>query len=173
MIKRLRQSILHLRNQRALRKKALQQVALQFPVEDVLVLQRASQPMPVKSQQLLVKLLGISKDRLRFFTLADIPGIEESHNHFVLAPEDINFRGILPQDASRFCSFPVDLMFNYFNDSDVLLNYLSLKIKAGIRLGFARTDSRLNHIIFNFELTEEETLGRELPKYLKPILASA
>ena len=173
MIKRLRKSILHFRNQRALRTKALQQVTLQLPVEDVLVLQRASKPMPIKSQQLLIKLLGISKDRLRFFTLADISGIEDSHNHFVLAPEDVNFRGILPQDASRFCSFQVDLMFNYFNDSDVLLNYLSLRVKAGIRLGFAPTDSRLNHIIFNFELTDEETLERELPKYLNPIIASA
>lgn len=173
MKERIRNFLLNYINRRSLKKNVHQKMFLQKPVQDVVVLQRSSNPMPEKTVQLIADLFEMSIDRIRFLSVSEQEEDKGSPNHLYLQPDRVNYRGVLPLDVSRFCGFEVDVLINYFDDTDPLIYYLSLKFNAAFRLGFAPTDPRLNHIIFNFGLTNSATLAVELPKYLKPILASA
>lgn len=172
MKNRIRNFILEYSNRWAMKRLSRQEFDLPRPVKDILVLQKAEKPMPLESQKLLSDLFKIRSKQLRFLTLTNELEIEETPQHFILPSKQINFRGILPQRAQEFCLKKPDVLINFFNTPDPLLIHLSINYPKALRLGFTPVDPRINHIIFNFELMDIDLFSIELPKYIKPILAS-
>ena len=59
-----------------------------------------------------------------------------------------------------------DLLLNYYVDDSLLLKLMSARIKARIRVGFAKADEQLNDLLFDCQLNDFKTFASELKKYL-------
>ena len=66
-----------------------------------------------------------------------------------------------------------DLMFNYFNKSNLALRALSSSVNAGFRVGFSSVDQRLNDLILASDVFLPDLFANEFPKYYSKITSHA
>ncbi|MEO1012173.1 MAG: hypothetical protein AAFX53_12755, partial [Bacteroidota bacterium] len=59
-----------------------------------------------------------------------------------------------------------DVLVNYFDQENILLQLMSIKTKARIRVGFKEVDQSFNDIILNLPLSDFKIFKMELKKYL-------
>lgn len=70
-------------------------------------------------------------------------------------------------DFSEFSGRDYDMLINYYTDDRLMLKLMSVKLNARLRVGLKGGDQVLNDLIFDCQLDDFETFGKELKKYLK------
>lgn len=85
----------------------------------------------------------------------------------IFSDKDLGWNGAIENSyALEFLSREYDLLINYFTEENLLLQLMSIKTKARIRVGFAEVDKKLNDIILNTPMDDFKTFKKELQKYL-------
>ncbi len=86
----------------------------------------------------------------------------------VFSDKDLGWKGNLENSyALEFMNREYDLLINYYSEDHLLLQLMSLKAKARIRVGFGEVDKRLNDLIINTPMKDFGLFKKELKKYLK------
>ena len=80
--------------------------------------------------------------------------------------EHISFFGEFTENLKRFCEQKADIQLNFFNTTDLYMNWVASKTQAKMQIGFLGADKRINDLIFDFDPKEKEVFEQELIKYL-------
>lgn len=85
----------------------------------------------------------------------------------VFSDKDLGWHGNIENSyALEFLSREYDLLINYFDEENLLIQLMSIKTKARVRVGFRTIDQSFNDIILNLPLKDFKTFKMELKKYL-------
>lgn len=85
----------------------------------------------------------------------------------VFSDKDLGWNGNIENSyALEFLSREYDLLINYFDEGNLLIQLMSIKTKARVRVGFKTVDQSFNDIILNLRLKDFKTFKMELKKYL-------
>tara|TARA_R110002012_G_scaffold322096_1_gene555384 strand:- start:73007 stop:73543 length:537 start_codon:yes stop_codon:yes gene_type:complete len=86
----------------------------------------------------------------------------------VFSDKDLGWKGKIENSyALEFMNREYDLLINYYTDDHLLLQIMTLKTKARIRVGFSEVDKNLNDLILNTPIANFDLFKKELKKYLK------
>ncbi|MGB5818227.1 MAG: hypothetical protein WBG90_01990 [Saonia sp.] len=85
----------------------------------------------------------------------------------VFSDKDLGWNGNIENSyALEFLSREYDLLINYYTEENLLLQLMSIKTKARIRVGFEEVDEKLNDLILKTSMKDFKTFKAELQKYL-------
>ncbi|MEA1786343.1 hypothetical protein U1E44_09595 [Arenibacter sp. GZD96] len=85
----------------------------------------------------------------------------------VFSDKDLGWGGQIENSyALEFLSREYDLLINYYNTDNLLLQLLSVKTSARIKIGFPDVDKNLNDLILATPLSDFKLFKKELKKYL-------
>jgi hypothetical protein len=86
----------------------------------------------------------------------------------VFSDKDLGWHGAIENSyALEFLSREYDMLVNYYNQENLMLQLMSIKTRARINVGFSEIDERHNDLILETSLTDFNTFKKELKKYLK------
>ncbi|GGW43111.1 DUF6913 domain-containing protein [Arenibacter certesii] len=69
--------------------------------------------------------------------------------------------------ALEFLGREYDLLVNYYSEDKLLLQLMSIKTKARLKVGFGEVDKNFNDLILNTPIDDFKTFKMELKKYLR------
>ena len=85
----------------------------------------------------------------------------------VFSDKDLGWNGDIENSyALEFLGREYDLLINYFNQNNLLMQLMSIKSKARMRVGFAEVDSEFNDLILGCDIQDFKVFMKELQKYL-------
>ena len=86
----------------------------------------------------------------------------------VFSDKDLGWKGEIENSyALEFLSRDYDILINYFKENNLMLQLMSVKTRARMRIGFSEVDPAFNDLIFNCDIGDYELFKRELKKYLE------
>jgi hypothetical protein len=86
----------------------------------------------------------------------------------VFSDKDLGWKGAIENSyALEFLSRDYDLLVNYYNEDNLLLQLMTVKTKARVKVGFKEIDQKLNDLILEIPIKDFKTFKLELKKYLK------
>ena len=98
---------------------------------------------------------------------------KEKIKRFYYNQKLLTWTGHFSDQETQFCETTLDVLINYFEDTNKLLGLISVKSKAKFRIGFAQVDHRLNDLVFDFDLSKKNIFVLEMKKYLKSMFKIA
>lgn len=85
----------------------------------------------------------------------------------VFSDKDLGWNGDIENSyALEFLGREYDLLINYFNQNNLLMQLMSIKSSARMRVGFAEVDSEYNDLILGCDIQDFQVFMKELQKYL-------
>jgi len=85
----------------------------------------------------------------------------------VFSEKDLGWNGEINNSyANEFLSREYDLLVNYYTQANLMLQLMSIKARARLRVGLAGTERELNDLIMQIHTGEFDTFRDELQKYL-------
>ena len=86
----------------------------------------------------------------------------------VFSDKDLGWNGTIENSyVLEFLSREYDLLVNYYTEENLLLQLMSVKTRARIRVGFVEVDEQYNDLILATPMKDFNTFKQELKKYLK------
>lgn len=85
----------------------------------------------------------------------------------VFSDKDLGWNGDIENSyALEFLNGEYDVLVNYYNESNLLLNIMSLKTVARLKVGFKEVGPEFNDLMLETKLSDFRTFKTELKKYL-------
>lgn len=85
----------------------------------------------------------------------------------VFSDKDLGWSGAIENSyALEFLSREYDLLVNYYEQDNLLLNLMSIKTKARMKVGFKPVGQEFNDLILDTPISDFKTFKTELKKYL-------
>ena len=85
----------------------------------------------------------------------------------VFSDKDLGWNGNIENSyALEFLGREYDLLVNYYTEENLLLQLMSIKTRARVRVGFKEVDAQFNDLILNLPLKDFKAFKDELKKYL-------
>lgn len=85
----------------------------------------------------------------------------------VFSDKDLGWKGEIENSyALEFLGREYDLLVNYYNEDSLLLNLMTLKTKARLKVGFKEIGPVYNDLMLATSLNDFQTFKKELKKYL-------
>jgi hypothetical protein len=86
----------------------------------------------------------------------------------VFSDKDLGWNGEIENSyVLEFLSREYDMLVNYYTDENLLLQLMSVKTRARIRVGFVEVDEQYNDLILASPMKDFKTFKQELKKYLR------
>lgn len=86
----------------------------------------------------------------------------------VFSDRDLGWKANIENSyALEFLNREYDLLVNYYTDDKLLLQLMTLKTRARLKVGFGEVDRNLNDLIMNTPMEDFRTFKKELGKYLR------
>ena len=86
----------------------------------------------------------------------------------VFSDKDLGWKGAIENSyALEFLSRDYDLLVNYYNEDNLMLQLMTVKTQARVKVGFKEVDQKLNDLILEMPIKDFKTFKLELKKYLK------
>lgn len=88
----------------------------------------------------------------------------------VFSDKDLGWNGDIENSyAGEFLSREYDVLINYYTEKSIMLQLMTLKTKARIKVGFSKVDKTFNDIILDCLLKDFDIFKNEVTKYLNVI----
>jgi hypothetical protein len=86
----------------------------------------------------------------------------------VFSDKDLGWNGTIENSyVLEFQSREYDMLVNYFNEDNLMLQIMSVKTKARVRVGFKELDTKYNDLILDTPMKDFKIFKQELKKYLR------
>ena len=86
----------------------------------------------------------------------------------VFSDKDLGWNGDIENSyALEFLSRNYDVLVNYYTKENLMLQLMTIKSKARIRVGFPEVDKNFNDLILESPMDDFTTFKNELKKYLR------
>jgi hypothetical protein len=88
----------------------------------------------------------------------------------VFSDKDLGWNGDIENSyALEFLNREYDVLVNYYDESNLLLNLMSIKTKARLKVGFKKVGPEFNDLMLDTPISNFNTFKTELKKYLSAI----
>lgn len=115
----------------------------------------------------LVDMLGLRPNAIRIIGYRAQYDKNSPYATPVFSDKDLGWKGAIENSyVLEFLSREYDLLINYFDEPRLMLQLLSLKARAGMRIGFPGINPVFNDLILECSLTDFEVVREEILKYL-------
>lgn len=85
----------------------------------------------------------------------------------IFSDKDLGWNGEIQNSyALEFLGREYDLLVNYYDENNLLLNLMTIKTKARIKVGFGGVGPEYNDLILEAPMSDFKTFKNELKKYL-------
>ncbi len=85
----------------------------------------------------------------------------------VFSDRDLGWGGKIENSyALEFLGREYDLLINYYTEENLLLQLMTVKTSARVKVGFAEVDKNLNDLILGTPIKDFKAFKKELKKYL-------
>ncbi len=85
----------------------------------------------------------------------------------VFSDKDLGWGGEIENSyALEFLSREYDLLINYYNEENLLMQLMTVKTKSRMKVGFEEVDKNLNDLIIKAPMKDFKLFKKELQKYL-------
>ncbi len=85
----------------------------------------------------------------------------------IFSDKDLGWNGEIQNGyALEFLSREYDLLINYYTQKNLMLQLMTIKTKARIKVGFAEVDKTFNDIILDATIKDFDVFKKEMKKYL-------
>lgn len=85
----------------------------------------------------------------------------------VISDRDLGWGGKIENSyALEFINREYDLLINYYTEENLLLQLMTVKARARMKVGFAEVDKNLNDLILGTPIGDFKAFKKELKKYL-------
>lgn len=85
----------------------------------------------------------------------------------VFSDKDLKWKGVIENGyVEEFLQKEYDLLVNYYDTDQLLMQLMTTKTKARIKVGFPRVNPALNDLMFEVDLNDFKLFKKELIKYL-------
>ena len=85
----------------------------------------------------------------------------------VFSDKNLGWNGAIENSyALEFLNREYDVLINYYNENSLLLNLMSLKARARLKVGFKEVGPDFNDLMLDTPITNFKTFKGELKKYL-------
>ena len=85
----------------------------------------------------------------------------------VFSDKDLGWNGAIENSyVLEFLSREYDMLVNYFVEENLLLQIMSIKTRARVRVGFKDVDTKYNDLILDTPIKDFKMFKQELKKYL-------
>tara|TARA_R110002096_G_scaffold100148_4_gene221875 strand:+ start:738 stop:1271 length:534 start_codon:yes stop_codon:yes gene_type:complete len=85
----------------------------------------------------------------------------------VFSDKDLGWNGEIENSyAHEFLGREYDLLVNYYDEDSLLLNLMSMKTKARLKVGFQKVGPTYNDLMLDTPLKDFQIFKKELKKYL-------
>ncbi|MFK7812500.1 MAG: hypothetical protein AB8B59_08400 [Maribacter sp.] len=86
----------------------------------------------------------------------------------VFSDKDLGWNGAIENSyVLEFLSREYDMLVNYYTEENLLLQLMSVKTRARVRVGFKEIDSKYNDLILDIPMKNFKVFKQELKKYLR------
>jgi hypothetical protein len=86
----------------------------------------------------------------------------------VFSDKDLGWKGTIENSyALEFLSREYDILVNYYTADNLLLQLMTVKTQARMKVGFKEVDQKLNDLILEIPMSDFKTFKMELKKYLR------
>lgn len=86
----------------------------------------------------------------------------------IFSDKDLGWNGDVENSyALEFLNTEYDVLLNYYKEDNLLLNIMSLKTVARLKVGFKEVGPNFNDLMLETSLSDFKTFKAELKKYLK------
>jgi hypothetical protein len=86
----------------------------------------------------------------------------------VFSDKDLGWKGQIENSyALEFLRRDYDLLVNYYDKENLLMQLMTVRTKARVKVGFKEVDQNLNDLILGLPLKDFKTFKLELKKYLR------
>ena len=87
-----------------------------------------------------------------------------------ISKKEISMSGKIKKDTFSVFDKEFDLLINFFDQKEILPEFISSKCFSKLRLGFSKANPKINDIVFNFDLNEKRTFLSESIYYLNSFI---
>ncbi len=85
----------------------------------------------------------------------------------VFSDKDLGWKGDIENSyALEFLNMEYDVLVNYYNENNLLLNLMSIKTRARLKVGFKQIGPEFNDLILDIPMSDFKIFKTELKKYL-------
>lgn len=119
----------------------------------------------------LKSLLKLQPNSIHLIGYRRNPGKDYSYSTPIFSDRDLGWNGVVEnQNAAEFIEREYDLLLNYFNENNLMMQLLSIRVKSRFRVGFDGLDPDFNDLILICDPGDFELFKSELTKYLKVLV---
>lgn len=116
--------------------------------------------------QLIIK-NGFKAQNIKTFEYRDVIGKLEVSKYPIISLADVNWNGAISGTAfEMFSNEKFDLLISFYTIQNPVLMRMTQISKAKFKVGFAKIDERLNHLIINTDKSNYAVFVKEAVKYL-------
>jgi hypothetical protein len=115
----------------------------------------------------LNKLLNLPPNSLFLIGYRRSNSRESSFSTPIFSDRDLGWNGVVENsNAVEFTDREYDLLLNFYNENNLLMQLVSIRSKARLRVGFEGVDPDFNDLILLLDPSDFELFKSELKKYL-------
>ena len=87
-----------------------------------------------------------------------------------ISKDEISMTGNIKKEKNYFFNQKFDLLVNFFDQKDILSEFISTRCYSKLRIGFSKANPKINDIVFNFGLNEKKIFLSESMIYLNSFI---
>ena len=87
-----------------------------------------------------------------------------------ISKDEISMTGNIKKEINYFFNYKHDLLVNFFDQKEILSEFISSKCFSKLRIGFSKANPQINDIVFNFGLNEKRIFLSESMNYLNSLI---
>jgi hypothetical protein len=115
----------------------------------------------------LSELLGVESGKITSVLFKDVAKSGNQHEDDTLSIQDFKWGGKLKKEvAQKYLNVGYDLLINYCNEENLLVNLFSLQCNSKFNIAFNHQNEVLNDLIIHCDKEDLATFNNEVKKYL-------
>ena len=87
-----------------------------------------------------------------------------------ISKNEISMTGNIKKEINYFFNQKYDLLVNFFDQKELLSEFVSSKCFSKLRIGFSKANPQINDIVFNFGLNQKRTFLSESINYINSFI---
>lgn len=119
----------------------------------------------------LRRLLNLDPNAIHLIGYRRNPAKDNALSSSIFSDRDLGWNGVVENNnVLEFLDREYDLLLNYYNENNLMMQLLSIRTKSQLRVGFEGLDPDYNDLILLSDPGDFELFKSELEKYLKVLI---
>lgn len=114
-----------------------------------------------------VEVFGLHPNAVKVIGYKSYYDINSPYATPVFSDKDLGWNGDIENSyAQEFLSREYDVLINYYSEKNLMMQLMTVKTRARIKVGFAAVDKTFNDLIMDCSIKDFDLFKKEIRKYL-------